>query len=1112
MLRKFLILGLGGSGGKTIRYIKQALQEWFRQVGWEGGMPTGWQFLHIDTPASQDSPVIPGAPKLLRPDEYLTLYPPGIEFETIVSILKDRKHDLRGWEVDHTLMHIPIDRGAGQFRAVGRMLGLYQIGEIKQSLQRKQAALMTPGASAQLRELTEKIGEGAPGTKAPPPIVIVVSSLAGGTGAGIIVDVCDVLRSGGDRWLDDSIGILYSADVFSELSQAASEGVQPNSAAAFSEILHGYYGGGDFMAPGGGPVQQRSGPAFPYLVGQANTQGVHFGDQLEVYRFMGRCLAAVMSDLSIQDDFTSYMIANWQASSGQFRETREPIGLLAEPPGYGGAFQALGFAEVELGVKRLEVYAERRITRDAVEWALSGHRRLIAERPDLGPLSEEERVDLLAGESFTRFLNDCQINERGVENNQILDSVDLSGKRIESNLSGVLKEIWEACGEHLGDKAKSQDWIDAVVEEVQARRSGILEEWEKSLRRSLGEWTREAELRIVEKVGNFIAEKGIPVSVALIEKAEAEMKYVSGELEEESYEEDQLSRHLRSDVESVLPAEGRLRKENPEIRTAINKALFTGVLRRHNSKLRLLASELVEDFRKDFLASLRIHVSEACDKLRSDIEDRSDSPVGSSVAEWPRHSPASDQKVPEGLIPGQSVKSLLDPEDFEKVFKELTDLSIGGAARAEKEQQRLVRKQALLGDPGQIPPRRWINQTDHWHPRDNLTLGENPKNRASFRIALDRDHVLRRANEWLHTEGSAWDDFLSQGLRSYLSESPTVPVVEQRRRERKFRRQLEAAFEAAEPLASVDQSLLAIVHPATELAVRPVAGEIPVSGLPVEQRITELLTTQFGGDSEKATRCLSQSEHLTKIPVYSSLSSAFHPIVFESLMRPIADKFKRAETLSMVPNFWKWRRARTLNVAAPIPAPTLLAMLRGWFTARLLGAVEIDAGGVRLHSRQGVAEFPNLLRGGSLQPHEALAELVEGLAIALPMAATSREFSDYLGPYQQLVDWGREPGTASSGLIRYQVPSRVLSEWLRTGENLPGRRALVQGADQVDRARKVARLLDEVAASYKTQYQADLEQDRNARHAWLGISEPINRALKQLENCVIDQTTTGPLL
>ena len=199
MLRKFLILGLGGSGGKTIRYIKQALQEWFRQVGWEGGMPTGWQFLHIDTPASQDSPVIPGAPALLRPDEYLTLYPPGIEFETIVSILKDRKHDLRGWEVDHTLMRIPIDRGAGQFRAVGRMLGLYQIGEIKQSLQRKQAALMTPGASAQLRELTEKIGEGAPGTKAPPPIVIVVSSLAGGTGAGIIVDVCDVLRSGGDR-------------------------------------------------------------------------------------------------------------------------------------------------------------------------------------------------------------------------------------------------------------------------------------------------------------------------------------------------------------------------------------------------------------------------------------------------------------------------------------------------------------------------------------------------------------------------------------------------------------------------------------------------------------------------------------------------------------------------------------------------------------------------------------------------------------------------------------------------------------------------------------------------------------------------------------------------
>ena len=79
---------------------------------------------------------------------------PGIEFETIVTILGQRGYDLRGWGVDPALMFIPIDLGAGQYRAVGRMLGLYQIGEIKDRVRRKEAALMTPGAAAQLGELT----------------------------------------------------------------------------------------------------------------------------------------------------------------------------------------------------------------------------------------------------------------------------------------------------------------------------------------------------------------------------------------------------------------------------------------------------------------------------------------------------------------------------------------------------------------------------------------------------------------------------------------------------------------------------------------------------------------------------------------------------------------------------------------------------------------------------------------------------------------------------------------------------------------------------------------------------------------------------------------------
>ena len=1094
MLRKFLLVGLGGSGGKTLRYVKQALQEWFRQVGWNGEIPEGWQFLHIDTPPNQDSPVIPGAPELLGADEYLSLNPPGVEFQTIVEVLKDRGIDLRGWQVDPVIMNIPIDMGAGQFRSIGRMLGLHQINEVKQHLNRKRAAMMTAGAAAQLRELTEKTGEGMAGAETPPPIVIVVSSLAGGTGAGILIDVCDVLRSDGERWLDNSVGILYSADVFNELSFSAAQGVQPNSAAAYSEILHGYFGSNGFSPPGGGPIQQRSGPAFPYLVGQSNARGVNFGDQIEIYRFMGRCLAAVMSDPTIQDHFATYMMANWTASAGQFKQAdpSDPVGLLAEPPSYVGAFQALGFAEVELGAKRLEVYAEQRITRDAVEWVLSGHRALAAERHEYDNLSEEDRIDKLAEESFTRFLEQCEINQRGRENNQILDALGLPESQLRAELTAVTSSIHEAL-EQRNDKDKPQEWIYSIVEEVKARRRGILQKWDTELRNSVAEWTRKTQPRIVAQVGSFIAESGGPVTARLLELAQKEMEEVAKELEEEGHGEDQLSQRLSSDVGSILSGGGVLRADHPDIRKAIVQALNTGVVRRYQGRLRLLASQLVEDFHRDFLAPLRRELQDATDKLADDIEnDRT------PVAGWPRHSPESDRGVPDSLIPGQSVKTLINLERYPRLFDDLTAASLGDRGGPLLEQQGKVRQATVLGDPETPPPAGWIEPTRLWRTRETLVLGEGPRSAAAFRIALGRDDILARARDWLHNDGSAWDDFLSQGLRFYLSENKAVTQTELTRREEQFRHQLEAAFEAAEPLASVDESILARVHPATEMMIRPVPGKIPIRGLALEEQVTEFLTAKFERDRESAIRCLSRDEELTKIPVYCSLNSALHPIVFESLMGPIANKYRWAKDNGMIQNFWKWRRTRPLQMAAPIPAPTLLAMLRGWFTGRMLGTIDSESRPIMLHSRQGVLKLPNLLGVGGSRSPDVLAELIEGLAIALPIAATYREFSGYLGPYKQLVEWGREPGTAGHSLSQYRLPSHLLSEWLVTGKTVAGRGATVEGVNEA------TRLLDKTAEAYHRLYRDDLG-NQTSQHSWLGLYDQIIKSLTQLKDCLSNQ-------
>ena len=47
MYRRMLFIGLGGSGGKTLRFMKSGLNEWLERHGWDEGVPSGFQFVHI---------------------------------------------------------------------------------------------------------------------------------------------------------------------------------------------------------------------------------------------------------------------------------------------------------------------------------------------------------------------------------------------------------------------------------------------------------------------------------------------------------------------------------------------------------------------------------------------------------------------------------------------------------------------------------------------------------------------------------------------------------------------------------------------------------------------------------------------------------------------------------------------------------------------------------------------------------------------------------------------------------------------------------------------------------------------------------------------------------
>ena len=86
MLRPFLLIGIGGSGGKTLRIVRHELQRRLDEHGWKGRFPAGWRFLHIDVPSTADGDE-PDLPAQLPQADYAGLVTSGVNYRSIDAAL-----------------------------------------------------------------------------------------------------------------------------------------------------------------------------------------------------------------------------------------------------------------------------------------------------------------------------------------------------------------------------------------------------------------------------------------------------------------------------------------------------------------------------------------------------------------------------------------------------------------------------------------------------------------------------------------------------------------------------------------------------------------------------------------------------------------------------------------------------------------------------------------------------------------------------------------------------------------------------------------------------------------------------------------------------------------
>ena len=328
----------------------------------------------MDTPASQEVNLDFGDPVPVQ--DYVSLSGGQdvyrhVERAVMQAAGPRRIHRFVGWRPSPSL-NIPVSRGAGQWRAVGRMLALYGLPAVARRLQ--DAVADTVSGRSQLERLGRLLGD--PAAVRDDPFVVVVSSLAGGTGAGVFIDVCDVVRAIAPNLQSRIVGVLFTAEVFQDLPNVP--GVQPNTLAALAELMAGYFDSERGLEPvydgivgNRAQVVSVSGVNYPFIVGMSTLNGTRLDRIPDAYRAVTETLAASL--LNPRGDRIAPHAPGHQLGQRPIHQrgrlvVRQRPSARRRTDRKSAVVSSFGSARLSVGVARFGDYAVHRLSRSVVEY------------------------------------------------------------------------------------------------------------------------------------------------------------------------------------------------------------------------------------------------------------------------------------------------------------------------------------------------------------------------------------------------------------------------------------------------------------------------------------------------------------------------------------------------------------------------------------------------------------------------------------------------------------------------------------------------------------------------------------------------------------------------
>ncbi|ONI90786.1 hypothetical protein ALI144C_02185 [Actinosynnema sp. ALI-1.44] len=1016
MSQPFLFVGVGGSGGDTLLHLYNELSTRLRRVG-INEMPSGWQFLHVDSRTTQET-----HENLAIPESgnytYVGLVQRDVTYRTIARALgnsEQTKSAMAGWRPDPAKVNVAIEEGAGQYRSIGRVLAITRLKHIKEELTTVVKRVRHADAAASLEPVTTKLtGKPPVMAKDTAPVAVVISSLAGGTGSGMFQDVCDLLRGHHYSWAADSTAILYAPDVFAGLADDVRQGVQANALATVTELLAGYWNSEPTIDPmhqlAGvtvGNQLPRSGPARAFLVGSTN-QKVNFRTQQEVFAAVGRTVAAWATSPSIQKQFSSYVQSNWQQAA-----TRpDPLGLAGNDVAM--PFSALGYASVGLG---------RGLFREYVGQCLA---RAAAERIMKGTPGVSVDMDAVVRQRKQHFMRQAGLGGPDF-NHPVEDVYEALRPPRDEVLQTQCREVRAAAG---SNPEQVSEWRGTLIALIGERRDAFVRQQQQLLDATSEAWITAVQGRIRETTVKSIVSDGLPVTLRLLHET---IRVLTDEaiphLENGAQQDEQEAGTYRERVGQGLgedPPKNLFRRrrlfppENERVIAGLEWGIESAFGRSVDCVVRKRAAKLLKNLVRELLKPLVAELGQGLDALRRDVESAVDGKP-SVVEQWP---PSPGFRVPKSLEPVRTQFLVDDIDDYPEKFLELLQTAVSASLKGDAVTA-AVRK--IIGDgSGDLPS--LLEQTATWRPEVMREwVADATEQRAVYRIEVAAADLLARCEEWA-TSAPGLGSYIEQSLADALGGDQ--PDAEQRARIDRFAAQFEQALLASAPLVEMDPSYGSLQAGEGTIGNRPLISQIPLrKGTDAYNKALQLLVKRAGFDEDKAADQFNVAGS-GEIEFTTFLGAPCHPVAFLSLTDPIrSDWQQKSENAGQRAGFARWRRARPLTRVVPLPAPMRREMVRGWFVAHLLDRIEITGHGtkVRITAPGNELSFPAPLLGEPVMvgdPFDALAAVLE--SFPLVFIESLAEDSEPVKAYRALAEFGRvtdlvRENTQSGGNIATQI-------------------------------------------------------------------------------------------